>query len=313
MGRTMTDTAHPNDFVANFQIAGRPVRGRITKLGESSLDGILSRHAYPPTLARVLGEAVTLAALVGSSLKFEGRLMVQAEGDGPVSMLVGEYRTDGGLRGYARFDEDRWANLDRINRGERPHMPQLFGKSGRLGLIMISDTPGTQPYQGIVPLTKGTLAECAEIYFRDSEQVPSRVGLSVAELNVPGEPTRWRAGGMLVQQIAADDARGDTDDAWDEAKALFGTLTDSELADPDLPADRLLFRLFHETGVSMEEPLHLRDACTCNEQRLISTLQSMPDDELRELVEEDGNLSIDCQFCNRHYAVAIGDVTQAPN
>ena len=215
MGQAMTDTRHTSDFVANFQIDQRPVRGRIAKLGALTLDGILSRHDYPQTLARVLGEAVTLAALVGSSLKFEGRLLVQAEGDGPVSMLVGEYRTDGGLRGYAKFDEERWRNLDRINKGARPHMPQLFGKTGRLALIMISDTAGTQPYQGIVPLTKATLAECAEIYFRDSEQVRSRVGLSIAELTVPGEQTKWRAGGMLVQQIAADDTRGETDDAWD--------------------------------------------------------------------------------------------------
>ena len=313
MGRTMTDTTRTSDFVANFQIEQRPVRGRVAKLGELSLDGILNRHAYPPTLARVLGEAVTLAALVGSSLKFEGRLLVQAEGDGPVSMLVGEYRTDGGLRGYARFDKDRWANLDRINRGERPHMPQLFGKTGRLALILIPDAAGTQPYQGIVPLTKATLAECAEVYFRDSEQVPSRVGLSVAELAIPGEPTQWRAGGMLVQQIAGDDARGDTDDAWDEAKALFSTLTDSELADPDLPADRFLYRLFHETGVRMEDPRDVRDACTCNEERLVMTLKSMPDAELRELVEEDGSLSIDCQFCNRHYAIDIDAVTGATN
>lgn len=309
----MTDTVHINDFVANFQIEQRPVRGRVARLGELSLDAILNRHDYPATLARVLGEAVTLAALVGSSLKFEGRLMVQAEGDGPVSMMVGEYRTDGGLRGYARFDKDRWANLDRINKGARPHMPQLFGKTGRLGLIMIADTAGAQPYQGIVPLTKATLAECAEIYFRDSEQIPSRVGLSVAELTVPGEGTQWRAGGMLVQQIAGDDARGDTQDAWDEAQALFGTLTDGELADPDLPADRLLYRLFHETGVRMETPFGLRDACTCNEERLVATLKSMPDTELRELVEETGHLSIDCQFCNRHYDIDINSVTGATN
>jgi len=309
----MTDTVQTSDFVANFQIVDRPVRGRIARLGALSLDGILSRHAYPVNLARVLGEAVTLAALVGSSLKFEGRLLVQAEGDGPVSMLVGEYRTDGGLRGYAKFDKERWANLDRINRDERPHMPQLFGKTGRLALIMISDTAGTQPYQGIVPLTKGTLAECAEVYFANSEQIPSRVGLSVAELDVPGQETQWRAGGMLVQQIAGDETRGDTDDAWDEAKALFGTLTDHELADPDLPADQLLFRLFHETGVRMETPLDVRDACTCNEERLIATLKSMPDNQLRELVEEDGSLSIDCQFCNRHYDIAIEAVTEASN
>jgi len=308
-----TDITRTNDFVANFQIHERPVRGRLARLGELSLDPILHRHDYPENLARILGEAVTLAALVGSSLKFEGRLLVQAEGDGPVSMMVGEYRTDGGLRGYAKFDQDRWTNLDRVNKGARPHMPQLFGKTGRLALIMIADTAGMQPYQGIVPLTKATMAECAEVYFRDSEQVPSRVSLSVAELTVPGERPQWRSGGMLLQQIAGDDARGDTEEAWDEAKALHGTLSDGELVDPDLPGSDLLYRLFHETGVAMEPPIEVTDACTCNEERLVATLTSLPDDELRELVEEDGALGVDCQFCNRKYRIPIETVTGQTN
>lgn len=306
----MTDISIPeSDYVANFQIDERPVRGRIARLGAGSLDPILKRHDYPANLARVLGEAVTLAALVGSSLKFEGRLLVQAEGDGPVSMLVGEYRTDGGVRGYARFEPDRWAHLDKVNKGARPHMPQLFGAMGRLGLIMIRDGAEQQPYQGIVPLTKGTLAECAEVYFRDSEQVPTKVSLSLAELSVPGDAPAWRGGGMLLQQIAGDEARGDTEEAWDEARALFSTLSDGELADPDLPGDQLLYRLFHESGVRMEPARPLMDSCTCNEERLIGTLKSMPDEELRDLVEADGALALDCQFCNRKYRIPIGRVT----
>jgi molecular chaperone Hsp33 len=282
-------------------------------MGPASISPILHRHDYPDNLARILGEAVMLAALVGSSLKFEGRLLVQAEGDGPVKMLVGEYRSDGGVRGYARFDADAWAHLDKLNKGAAPHMPQLFGPTGRLGLIIIQDNPAIQPYQGIVPLVKGTLAECAEDYFDQSEQVPTRIRLSLAEFERPGDPALWVSGGMMIQRIAGDEARGDTEEAWDEAQALFATITDAELADPDLPMEQLLFRLFHEQGVRMEPPQVLDDRCTCNEERLIATLQNMPDDGLRDLVEDDGNLSIDCQFCGRHYTVPIKKVTGASN
>ncbi|MEO1407823.1 MAG: Hsp33 family molecular chaperone HslO [Pseudomonadota bacterium] len=299
-----------DDMVANFQVENRPLRGRVARLGSLSLGPILARHDYPVELARLLGEAATLAALVGSSLKFKGKLLVQAEGDGPVSLLVGEYSTDGSLRGYARYDKAAWDNLERINRGGRPHMPQLFG-SGVLALIIIQDDPNVQPYQGVVPLEKATLAECAEDYFAQSEQVPTQVALSVAELTVSGQATEWRAGGMLLQRIAADEARGDTKEVWDEARALFGTITDGELADPDLSAEQILYRLFHESGVRMEEALPVRDVCTCNEERLIATLRRMPDQELIDMAEGDGTLGIDCQFCSRHYDIALSDVTGA--
>ncbi len=306
----MPDTAYAlNDFVANFQIVDQPVRGRSVRMGEGSISGILHRHDYPKNLARILGEAVTLAALVGASLKFEGRLLVQAEGDGPVSMLVGEYRTDGGVRGYARFDAEAWAHLDKVNKGEAPHMPQLFGPNGRLALIIIQDNPAIQPYQGIVPLTKGTMTECAEDYFAMSEQVPTKIHLSVAERDRKGEKPVWLSGGMMIQKIAGDETRGDTEEAWREAEALFGTLTDVELADPDLPMEELLFRLFHERGVTMETPHALDDRCTCNRERLIETLKNMPDDALQDMTEPDGTLAVDCQFCNRHYSVPLEAVT----
>lgn len=310
----MSDAVYAvTDFVTNFQIVDRPVRGRAVRMGEGSLSGILNRHDYPKNLARILGEAVTLAALVGASLKFEGRLLVQAEGDGPVTMLVGEYRSDGGVRGYARFDEEAWAHLEKVNKGAPPHMPQLFGPNGRLGLIIVQDDPSVQPYQGIVPLVKGTLMECAEDYFAMSEQVPTLIKLSVAELEKPGEPPVWVSGGMMVQRIAADTARGETEEAWREAEALFATLTDAELADAELAMQDLLYRLFHEQGVTMETPQGLDDRCTCNQERLVETLLTMPDDSLREIVEPDGTLAIDCQFCNRHYSIPISDVTGNTN
>jgi len=304
------DTAQPADAVLNFQIDGRPVRGRMTMLGEDTLDPILKRHDYPTEIARLLGEALVLATLVGSSLKFQGKLLVQAEGDGIISMLVGEYTTDGNLRAYARFDRARWERLEEINRGGRPHIPQLFGK-GALGLIIVHDDPSMQPYQGLVPLEKGTLAECAEVYFNSSEQVPTQLRLAVGELAVPGEETQWMAGGAVIQQVAGDDKRGDTDDAWETASALFATLSDEELIDPAVSINQLLFRLFHEDGVRVETAQPLADACSCNEDRLVRTLATMPDAELRELVEPDGTLSVDCQFCARKYSVPIESVTES--
>ena len=297
-----------DDMVANFQIEQKPLRGRIARLGARSLGPILARHDYPAELARLLGEAVTLATLVGSSLKFEGRLLVQAEGNGPVTLLVGEYATNGNVRGYARFDKDAWANLDRINKGARPHMPQLFG-TGALALIMIQDDRPTQPYQGVVPLSKATLAECAEDYFEQSEQVPTQVALSVAELTVSGQQPQWRGGGMLLQRVAGDITRGETQSAWEEAEALFATISDHELADPDLGADALLYRLFHESGVRLEAETPVLDGCTCNIDRLRATLERMPDEQLIDMADGNGILGVDCQFCNRHYDIKLADVT----
>lgn len=307
--QTLGALAPRDDMVAPFQIDGQPVRGRVARLGAGTLDPILTRHDYPTELARLLGEALVLAALVGSSLKFTGRVLVQAEGNGPISMLVAEYSTTGDLRGYVRHDSDKWARLMDLNKGARPHIPQLFGDKGVLGLILVQDDPAMQPYSGIVPLTGATLAECAEVYFRQSEQVDTRVALAIGELSVGREAAQWRGGGLLMQKVASDDARGDTDEAWETAEALFSTVTDSELIGPDLPASGLLYRLFHEQGVRMETAQPLVDTCSCNEARLIKTLEGLPDDGLRELVEADGTLSINCQFCNRHYRVPLEDVT----
>ncbi len=299
-----------DDFVAGFSPQGLPVRGRVIRLSEGTISPILKRHAYPDHLAEILGEAVMLSALVGSGMKFQGKVLAQAEGDGPTSMLVGEYTKAGGLRGYAKHEPERWAWLDKVNKGDKPHMPQLFGAMGRLGLIIVYDNTDLKPYQGIVPLAKGSLSECAEDYFRQSEQVETRLRLAVHKDSSGG----WRAGGMMIQKIAGDDARGDTEEGWREAEALFSTLTLEELTDPALPAPDLVYRLFHEGGVAMESDAQvLDDVCTCNRDRLVGTLQGMADESLREMVEPDGTLKIDCQFCSRSYSIAIEEVTRATN
>ncbi|MBR9834656.1 MAG: chaperonin HslO [Alphaproteobacteria bacterium] len=295
------------DMVAGFQPQGMAVRGRVAKLGPNSLNPILKRHNYPDHLAEILGEALILSVLVGSGMKFEGRVLAQAEGDGPVSLLVGEYAKNGGVRAYARHEPERWAWLEKVNKGEKPHMPQLFGPTGRLGLIIVHDNPDLQPYQGIVPLAKGTIEQCAQDYFHNSEQVETRLRIVVRKTD-QGD---WVGGGMMVQKVAGDDTRGDTEEGWREAEALFGTLKEDELIDPGLPSDQLVYRLFHEGGVTMDDPQVLVDACTCNRERLVATLQNMADESLREMVEPDGALHVNCQFCSRDYIIPIGDVTNA--
>ncbi len=302
-------TLSPFDFVAGFSSDTLPISGRIVRMGPQSLSPILRRHAYPDHLGEILGEGLILATLVGAGMKFEGRVMTQAEGDGPVSMLVGDYRSDGSVRAYAKFEQERWAYLEKVNRGEKPHMPQLFGPQGALALILMEDRVGAQPYQGVVPLMKGSLADCAQDYFRDSQQVDTCLALSVRR-DLAGD---WHGGGLMIQRIAADEARGETREGWREAQALFQTLTPEELTSETLPAQDLLFRLFHEGGVRMEDPKALEDRCTCNEARLRDTLTGMPDESLREMVEPDGMLKIDCQFCARHYDIPIDAVTGATN
>ena len=284
-----------DDFVSAFQIEGEPVRGRIARLG-AVVDDILTRHDYPEPVANLLGEACALAALVGASLKFEGRLIIQAQGDGPVAFVVADYDTTGALRGYCRYDADRVAA---VSTGfVRPGAKSLLGEGV---FIMTLDQGGdTERYQGVTPIEGETLALCAEHYFAQSEQTPTRVRLAVGQVQDDG-PARWRAGGVILQNIAEDDARGATRDAWETAQALFETLGEDELIDPLLPAERLLFRLFHETGVRMFEPHTLKAFCRCSEDRIKGVLRSFPTEERAEMVEADGLIRVTCEYCSRTY------------
>ncbi|MEZ6030089.1 MAG: Hsp33 family molecular chaperone HslO [Hyphomonadaceae bacterium] len=289
-----------DDFVASFQIEDTSVRGRIARLGDGVLDPILKRHDYPRWAAYLLGEAVTLAVLVSASLKFDGKVLVQAQGEGPVSLLVAEARSDGGVRGYLRLNKEKWENLERVNKGQRPHIPQALGR-GVMALMLQPTDPDQSPWQSMVPIEGATLADCAQMWFSQSEQVPTRVRLAVAEVSEPGGTKRWRSGGALIQQVAGDAARGATDEPWDNARHLFDTVEDIELVDPDLSSGTLLFRLFHESGVRLEAPRPLSDKCTCSEEKLLATIAQMDRGEIKSLADADGAITADCQFCGRVY------------
>jgi molecular chaperone Hsp33 len=286
-----------DNLVAAFQIEGWPVRGRIARLS-SAVDEILTRHAYPEPVANLLGEACALAALVGSALKFDGRLIVQAQGDGPVAYVVCDYDSDGSLRGYCRYDEARVAEASKGF--VRPGARTLLGEG--VFVMTIDQGADMERYQGITAIEGETLALCAERYFDQSEQTPTRVRLAVAQVQT-AQGTSWRAGGLMLQNIAEDDARGSTQDVWERAQALFETLGEDELVDPTVSPETLLWRLFHEDGVRLFEPRTLRAFCRCSEEGIVTVLQSFAEDERKDMVEADGKIRVTCEYCSRIYDI----------
>ena len=305
-----------DDVVVPFTLEQLDSRGRVVRLG-GALDAILTRHNYPAPVARLLGEAVVLAALIGSSLKFAGKFILQTQTDGPVNLIVVDLDAPDGLRGYARFDAD--AVQKAIELGEtRPG--QLLGK-GHLAMT-VDQGVHMDRYQGIVALEGGSLEDVAHTYFQQSEQVPTLVRLAVAQLSRKGErQPHWRAGGVLVQHLPPHGARtmpdlpGDGDfsnpatadasfaesDKWTETRALLATVADDELADPDVSAERLLFRLFHETGVRVFEPMTLEERCTCSAERIEAMLRDNFSAEERADMVVNGEIEVICEFCSADY------------
>jgi len=298
-----------DDAVVPFTLDKLDTRGRSVRLGEA-LDTILTRHAYPAPVARLLGEAVVLAALIGSSLKFEGRFIMQTQTDGPVNLIVVDFDAPDGLRGYARFDQDA---LVKAAEAGRTKPGELLGK-GHLAMT-IDQGAHTERYQGIVAVDGHSLEEVAHTYFMQSEQIPTMVRLAVAEITRKGDHRpHWRAGGVLIQHLPESgisrqvDLPGDGNyeeldeaDGWSEAKALLTTLEDIELADPDLSPERLLFRLYHETGVRVFSPLPMVERCTCSADRIEEMLANNFSAEDRDEMAVDGQIEVVCEFCSTVY------------
>ncbi|MDB5439598.1 MAG: Hsp33 family molecular chaperone [Caulobacteraceae bacterium] len=296
-----------DDFVAPFSLEGSggepsTVRGRVARLG-AAIDQVLTGHAYPAPVANLLGEACALAALVGSSMKFEGRLILQAQGDGPVSFVVCDYDTAGQLRGYCSYNAARLAEL-----GAAASARDLLG--GGLFVMTIDRGPDMDRYQGVTPIEGDSLAQAAEAYFAQSEQVPTRIRLAVGQID-QGAGLHWRAGGMLIQSVASDAARGDTSDAWDKAQALFGTIRPDELIDPTVSAPTLLFRLFHEDGARLFAPTPLVAQCRCSADRIGALLASFSPEERAGMVEADGKVRVTCEYCSRQYELEDSGAQEA--
>jgi molecular chaperone Hsp33 len=302
---TFSATPIADDAVTAFQIEGEPVRGRLARLGPA-VDEILRRHDYPEAVANLLGEACALAALVGSNLKFDGRLIVEARGDGPVRFVVADYDTSGGLRGYCGFDAT--AVAEAAKGFARPGARSLLGKGHFM--MTVDQGPDMDRYQGVTAIEGETLALCAEQYFAQSEQTPTRVRLAVGQAR-PQDGAAWRAGGMLIQYVASDDARGSTEEAWVRTQAFFETVGEDELTDPELASRTLLWRLFHEDGVRVFGSTPLFAFCRCNQERIETVLKSFDDTERAEMIEADGKIHVTCEYCSKTYAVEAQTVEAA--
>jgi molecular chaperone Hsp33 len=299
-----------DDAVLPYEVDALDLRGRLTRLGPA-LDDILTRHDYPAPVGKLLGEAIVLTTLLGSSLKFDGRFILQTQSDGPVSFLIVDFRAPDRLRAYARYDAKR------LKPGQ--DSGSLLGR-GHLAMT-IDQGPDMSRYQGLVALDGGGLEAAAHEYFLRSEQIPTRVRLAVGEewRGGDGGRHRWRAGGLLMQFLpkAPERARqadlhpGDApegtplhtiaeDDAWVEGQSLISTVEDVELIDPDLSGERLLYRLFHERGVRVFAPVPLAARCSCSRDAVANMLKSFSPDDRAGMVK-DGKVEVTCEFCSSVY------------
>ena len=289
------------DVAIGVTIPSRDARGRAARLGPV-LDVILSAPKYPPVIERLLAEALTLTAVLGSLLKDpQGQMTLQAQTEnGAVDLLVCDY-LGGELRGYVRHDPARLLDVG-------PN-PSLFALFGRGYLAITFDQPMTdERYQGIVPLEGGSLAGAAESYFSQSEQVPSLVRLAV-------DDTGHVAGGILIQHLPEGEegrerlhTRLDPPE-WEHVRILAETIKASELSNRELPLETLLWRLFHEEDeIRALSAIPLSKGCRCNFEYVRSVLSRFGEEEQRDMIDSDGFISVDCEFCSRVFPISLSDL-----
>lgn len=288
------------DQAIGFTIPSRHARGRMVRLGPV-LDEVLSAHAYPPAIERLVASALVLAALLGSTLKdANGQLTLQAQTEsGVVNLLVADYK-NGDLRGYAKFDVDGLAEL-----GPDPSLFGLFGK-GFLAITFDQAATGER-YQGIVPLDGDSLGAAAEHYFFQSEQIPSVVQIAVRHDAGQG----CVAAGLLLQHLPEGEVgrerlhvRHDHPE-WEHVQTLAATLSDTELTDRDLPLTDIVWRLFHEEDeIRVVEPTPLAKGCRCDLAHIRDVIGRFPESERAEMADDQGIIGVDCAFCSRLFPIA---------
>ncbi len=299
-----------DDIVLPFEVKPLGIRGRVVRLGPV-VDDILSRHDYPETVSALLAQSVALAALLGSTLKFEGKFILQTKTDGPLNMLVADFVSPNGIRGVARFNSRAVGEAGRL-----ASESELMGE-GYLAMT-VDQGQDMERYQGIVPLGDGTLADAAHTYFAQSEQIPTRLHLFAGPVMVRGgKQTHWRAGAILIQHLPreggtkhVDLAPGDVpdgsaydvieDDDWVKARILLDTVESHELLDPTLSAEDLLYRLYHEDGVTVYPAATLARHCTCSRETVSTMIQGFSSDDRAAMVEDDA-IKVVCEFCSTPY------------
>ncbi|MFL6741283.1 MAG: Hsp33 family molecular chaperone HslO [Sphingomicrobium sp.] len=299
----MPTTELRTDVALGVTIPARDARGRIARLGPV-IDGVLANHGYPPLIEKLLAEALTLTALLGSLLKEpQGQMTLQAQTQGGiVDLMVCDY-LGGDLRGYVRYDRERLADASR-----NPALKELFG-DGYLAITF--DQPhANERYQGIVPLEGRNLADAAQSYFAQSEQIPSIVRLAADKRD-----GHWTAGGLLFQHLPEGEegrdrlhTRLDHPD-WPHVAVLAGSIKPGELTDAGLPLDDIVWRLFHEEDeVRTLAAIPLARGCRCDPAYVRSVIRRFPAEERAEMVGDDGLIRVDCAFCSSSFTIEPGEV-----
>lgn len=278
-------TSQPEDTLQRFLIENCSVRGARVQLRQSFQD-IANLHTCSTTAAHVLGESIAAAALLASTIKLEGRLALQARGEGPLKLLVAECTNHGGVRGIIELDD----SMTRDNHD----MNELLQK-GYLAVTLLPDNG--ESYQGLVPLEGSRLQDCLSAYFAQSEQIPTMLWLAC-----DGEC----AAGLLLQVLPDHDNNHNNNDDWQRVCLLANTLSNDELL--HLPHEQLLHRLFHEDTVRMFKPTAIGFSCTCSHDRSRNALALLGRDELQKLFAERDIVEVDCQFCRQQYCYTEQDM-----
>ncbi len=299
----MSDLSGDN-VIQPFQLESCSLRGRGARMGRV-LDEILSSHEYPEVVAHLLGEAVTLSLLLSSMLKYEGIFTFQAQGDGPVSSIVSDITSNGAVRGCANFNEERLFKVTGQIKGMRAresaqnHLAQYLGK-GYLAFT-VDQGPDTERYQGLVELKGSSMVDCVQHYFNQSEQIGTGIKMAVGRRD-----GHWRSGAVMLQHMPEDGHNaqagiGNVDeDSWRRAMILMDSCTEDELLDAKLSCNDILFRLFHEEGVRVFEPVDVSKGCRCSESKVENILMMMTERDRRDM-SVDGRIVMTCEFCNHDF------------
>ncbi len=297
-----------DDIILPFQVGDTTIRGRLVRLGPA-VDEILSRHKFNDPLSMLLGETAALVSMLGAALKFDGKLILQLQGDGPVSMVVADYTVGGALRATASVVADHeWS----VDDAKGPELHFLLRK-GTMAMT-IDQGKDMERYQGVTPLEGATLSEGAVNYFAQSEQIPTAIKLAIGKVSLPGEEPVWRAGGIMVQFMPGEGGtreRGEAEllretdqDDWDNASAKLNTTQLDELLDPTLTPEELLYRLYHEDKVRVFDTLPVHFECTCAREKVAAVLEQYTQDQLDEIAE-DGKIEVTCDFCREAYEFEV--------
>ncbi len=295
-----------DDILQPFLLEKSNIRGRMVRLGPA-LNDILAAHHDPVTVSRVLAEALTLTTLLAGMLKFDGVFTLQMKGDGAIPTLVCDMTNNGFLRGYAGYDLEKLRQIRQNHTGDDHILPKdLIGK-GYLAFT-VDQKEVTERYQGLVELTGDKVVDCVQHYFKQSEQI--KVGIKVfAQRDDQGQ---WHGGAVMLQELPEQDSlktASDLEDDWRRCMMLLDTATATEMLDPKLPINTMIYRLFHEENVRVFETVRIQKGCRCSRAKIVNVLKTLKGEDVEEFMI-DGKVSITCEFCNTSYDFIDNDLKE---